>query len=169
MPNRDSYKSETRRLRRGQEKILRHKLASSFSKKKISSFWSAVKRCKTVRSRSHAQMIDGLSGERCIANYMASKLEKVLNTHSAASRENIAVCLSSSLSTDQLAGVVVTEDEVMDAISSLKPLKSDASGISSELLQSVTPVVSECLAALFTAILRHGYMPKCLRLCYHLI
>ena len=70
---------------------------------------------------------------------MASKLEKVLNTHSAASRENIASCLNSSLSTDQLAGVVVTEDEVMDAISSLKPQKSDASGISSELLQSVTP------------------------------
>ena len=52
---------------------------------------------------------------------MASKLEKVLNTHSAASRENIASCLNSSLSTDQLAGAVVTEDEVMDAISSLKP------------------------------------------------
>ena len=64
------YKSETRR----QEKILRHKLASSFSKKKKSFFWSAVKRYNTVRSRCHAQMIYGLSGERCTANYMASQV-----------------------------------------------------------------------------------------------
>ena len=112
------------------------------------------RRCNTVRSRCHAQMIEGLSGERCIANDMASKLGKVLNTHSAASRENIASCLNLSLSTDQLAGAVMTEDEVMDAISSLKPQKSDDSGISSEPLQSVTPVVSECLASYFTAIVK---------------
>ena len=103
--------------------------ASSFSFNPLFGLLLA-KRCNTVRSRCHAQMIDGLSGERCIANYMASKLEKVLNTHSAASRENIAPCLNSSLSTYQLAGAVVTEDEVMDVISSLKPQKSDAFGIS---------------------------------------
>ena len=57
----------------------------------------------------------------------------------------------------------MVEDEVIDAIGCLKPHKSDASGISTELLKHATPVVSECIAALFTAILWHGYMPKCLR------
>ena len=41
--------------------------------------------------------------------------------------------------------------------------KSDASGISTEVLKHATPVVSEIIADLFTAILRHGYMPKCFR------
>ena len=35
--------------------------------------------------------------------------------------------------------------------------KSDASGISTEVLKYATPVVSEIITA---AILRHGYMPK---------
>ena len=67
------------------------------------------------------------------------------------------------MSTSQLADICVTEDEVIDAIGCLTPHKSDSSGISTALLRNTASVVSECVAALFTAIIRHGYMPKCLR------
>ena len=66
--------------------------------------------------------------------------------------------LNSSLSTSQLADIWVTEEEVIDAIGCLTPHKSDSSGISTDLLRNTAPVVSECVAALFTAI-----MPKYLR------
>ena len=51
---------------------------------------------------------------------------------------------------------LVTEDEVIDAIGCLTPHKSDSSGISTDLLRNAASVVSECVAALFTAIIRHG-------------
>ena len=41
--SRSRFKYEMRRLRRGQDRILRRKLASSFALKKKSSFWSTVK------------------------------------------------------------------------------------------------------------------------------
>ena len=66
------------------------------------------------------------------------------------------VRLNSSLSMSQLADICVVEDEVIDAIGCLKPHKSDTSGISTELLKDATPVVSEIIADLFTAIIRHG-------------
>ena len=58
---------------------------------------------------------------------MASNLTKILNTHSAASRDLLSACINTSLSTAQLADICVVEDEVIDAIGCLKTHKSDAS------------------------------------------
>ena len=68
---------------------------------------------------------------------------------------------SNIVSSLQLADIHVIEDEVIDAILSLKPHKSDASGMSTEFLKCVITIVSKPLAALLTASLRHGYIPKC--------
>ena len=38
-----------------------------------------------------------------------------------------------------------------------------ACGVTSEHLKVASPVIPDSLASLFTAILCHGYMPKCLR------
>ena len=45
------------------------------------------------------------------------------------------------------------------------PHKSDPSGTSTELLkmQLLLYIISECVAALFTALFRYGYMPEYLR------
>ena len=137
------------------------KLASLFAKKKKSSFWSAVKSLNR-RSTGQADTVDGVSGERGIANLMASKLENIFNTHPSVSRDQSS-SVNSLVSSSQLADIHVTEDEVIDAILSLKPHKSDASGMSTELLKCVIPIVSKPLAALLTASLRHGYIPKCFR------
>ena len=141
-----------RRLKRGQEKFLKCKLASLFAKKKKSSFWSTVKSLNR-RSTGQADTVDGISGERGIANLMASKLEN----------DQLSSSVNSLVSSSQLADIHVTEDEVIDAILSLKPHKSDASGMSTELLKCLIPIVSKPLATLLTASLRHGYIPKCFR------
>ena len=156
------FKYEARRLKRGQEKFLKCKLASLFAKKKKSSFWSTVKSLNR-RSTGQADTVDGVSGERGIANLMASKLENILNTHPSVSRDQLSSSVNSLVSSSKLADIHVTEDEVIDAILSLKPHKSDASGMSTELLKCVIPIVTKPLAALLTASLRHGYIPKCFR------
>ena len=68
----------------------------------------------------------------------------------------------SSLSNTQLQDVLVSVDEIFKVIGILKSNKSDESGVSSEHLKFAMPVIAESLASFFTAILRHGCMPKCL-------
>ena len=113
------------------------------------------------RSTGQADTVDGISGERGIATLMASKLENILNTQPSVSRDHLSSSVNSLVSSSQLADIHVTEDKVIDDILSLKPHKSDASDVSTELLKCVIPIVSKPLAALLTTSLRHGYTPKC--------
>jgi hypothetical protein len=59
MPN-PGFKSEVRRLRRGQDKILRHKLSTAFAQKKKASFWSTVKSSNKQKAGSKVQTIDDI-------------------------------------------------------------------------------------------------------------
>ena len=120
---------------------MKRKLASLFAKKKKSSFLSTVKSLNK-RSTGQADTVDGISEKRGIANLMASKLENILNTHPSVSRDQLSFSVNSLVSSSQLADIHVTEDEVIDVIWSLKPHKSDASGMSTELLKCVIPIVS---------------------------
>ena len=47
----------------------------------------------------------------------------------------------------------------------MKSGKLDSDGLSSEHLRFACPVIADSLASLFTACLRHGYMPKGIRDC----
>ena len=159
------YKYETRRLKRKQQSIICQKLASSLSRKDYSHFWSTVKNLNSPKSRHRVPTIDSVSGEYNIANLMASNVEKILNTHSIKSCADLHSLYNSSLSSSQLQDVFVSNDDVVDAIECIAARKSDASGLSSEHLKLAAPVISDFVSALFTAILRHGYMPKCFRDC----
>ena len=65
-----------------QQSIIRQKLVSSLSRKDYGHFWSTVKNLNSPRSRHTVPTIDSVSGDNNIANLMASKVEKILNTHS---------------------------------------------------------------------------------------
>ena len=54
---------------------------------------------------------------------------------------------------------------ILEAISQLKPKKSDSDGICSEHLRYASSSVAKSLANFFTSVVRHGYMPHCLRDC----
>ena len=101
-------------------------------------------------------IIDGISGD---ANLFASKMRSTLNFHST---EPCSSSVNASLSFSQLEEVCFSEEDIVDAIGCLASQKYDAIGISAEHLKFATPVVSD-ISSLFTAILRHGYMPKCFR------
>ena len=62
-----------------------------------------------------------------------------------------------------LVDILFTEDSTAEALLNLKPNKVDASGILSEHLKFASPVIAKQIALLFTSIIRHGYMPQCLR------
>ena len=58
----------------------------------------------------------------------------------------------------------ISEELVVEAITThLKLGKSDGHGVTSEHLKYAVSVIAYAIASLSTAILRHGYMPKCFR------
>ena len=160
------YKHEVCRLKRDQQHLLKRKLASSFAAKRKHNFWSAIKAMNKSTSSTRVSSIDGINEDSDNANLFASKIKRSLNTHSINSHDNLSSSeVTSSLSNTQLQDVLVSVDEIFEVTGNLKSNKSDESGVSSEHLKFAMPVIVESLASFFTAILRHGYMPKCLRDC----
>ena len=47
----------------------------------------------------------------------------------------------------------------------LKNSKTDSSGLSTEHLRNASPVIAELLSSFFSSLLRHGFMPACIRDC----
>ena len=95
-------------------------------------------------------------------------LRSVINMRSAVSSVHgflpyVYSSCPSSLTASDIGSVCILEEHVAEAISQLKPHKSDTSGITSAHLKYAMSVVAYPLASLFTAIIRHGYMPECFR------
>ena len=69
------------------------------------------------------------------------------------------------MNSDDLSDVHFSDVEVLQAISKLKSHKSDCGGVCSEHLKLAAPAISNSLATFFTSVIKHGYMPHCLRDC----
>ena len=139
-------------------------LASSNSK----SFWHQVHRVNKSNKPTPASSVDGVSGSNHISQLFSSKLERLLNSQPSTGCDSLHPSLLSSLSADDLKSVSISEECVVDAFSHLKRGKSDGSTLMSDHLIHALPAICSSLASLFTAILRHGYMPKPIRDWYHL-
>ena len=158
------YKSSVRRLQRRQQYLRRERLARSYAEKKMDDFWTKVKQLNHS-STTRAPVVDGVSGSLSIANLFASNLDKLLNMHSPALRDALHDSVQSSLSASQLQDVVVTVDDVVQAIRLLKKGKSDNLGLSSDHLKYACLAIADSLAPFFTACLRHGFLPRCVTDC----
>ena len=158
------YKYEVRRLKRSQRTLLRTKIASSFAKKKKQNVWDQVRQLNRSRS-SNTSVVDGVSGNVSIANLFASKFESVLNTHSPSLHDNLHSSVQSSITSLHMDEVHFSDTEVLEALSQLKSHKSDNDGLSSEHLKLASPAIAKHLAVLFTSVVRHGYLPRCLSDC----
>ena len=88
-----------------------------------------------------------------------------MNTHSPSVRDSLQHSIQSSLSTTQLQDIVVTEDDVVQAIHLLKKGKSDSQNLFSEHLKYACPVIAVYLACFFTACFRHGFIPHSISDC----
>ena len=89
----------------------------------------------------------------------------MLNSCAAEDRDSILVDIQSSLTSQDLANIVITPSMVADAMSCLKRFKSDGTPVSSNHILYAAPALTNFLSSFFTAILRHGYMPKALADC----
>ena len=160
------FKYEVRRRKRRHRPLVRSKLASTFSIKRSNNFWSVVHSLNKSRSKNYrVPIVDSVSGESDIANLFASKLSSRLNTHPGLSADDLHSFDTSLLLEYQLSEVKVSTDDVLSAIESLKPGKTDSDRVSSYHLKYAVPVIVESIASFFTAILHHGYMPKYFRDC----
>ena len=72
------------------------------------------------------------------------------------------------LNSCHLSEVSFSNVDVLEAISQLKPKKSDSDEICSEHLRYASSSVAKYVANFFTSVVRHGYMPHCLRDCVFL-
>ena len=156
------YKYEVRRLVRRQKYLLQNKLATSFAEKRKNSFWSHVRKLNRS-SNTLAPTVDGVCGGKHIANMFASKLKGTLNTHS--SSLHLHSSFHSALTESDVCDVTFSEADVLEAISRLKLGKSDAEGVHSEHVTLASSALASPLAMFFTSLLRHGYLPQCLRDC----
>ena len=110
-------------------------------------------------------VVDGLSDSKGIADLFASKFADVLNTHSSVTHDTFRSLVSSSVKSSHLSEISFSDEDVLEAISQLKPRKSDCDGICSEHVKYASSALAKPLAILFTSVVRHGYMPQCLRDC----
>ena len=62
-----------------------------------------------------------------------------------------------------LLAVAFSDDDVLQALFKLRQNKSDGSCVFTEHLKYASSVISEPLAAFFTSVVQHGYMPLCIR------
>ena len=129
------------------------------------SFWQQVHRVNKSKSCTPASSVDGVSGADHISHLFSTKLRGILNSQDACGRDSLLSSLSSSLSVDDLVGISISEECVDGAFAHLKCGKSDGSGIVSDHLIHALPAIRSFVSLLFTAILRHGYMPEQLRNC----
>ena len=136
-------------------------LASSNSR----DFWHQVHCVNRSKKSSPVSSVDGVSGASRISQRFSAKLHGVLNVCDCTERDALLSSLQSSLSSEDLALVAVTEECVVDAFSHLKCGKGDGSSLVSDHWVHALPALSCHLASLFTAVLRHGYMPEQLRNC----
>ena len=89
----------------------------------------------------------------------ASKLKYLLNSNSSCSGD-LSLTVHSKISSTGLSELSVTDLDVCEALQRLKGGKKDTDNLSSDHLHHAVPVIAAPLATLFTAILRHGYMPN---------
>jgi hypothetical protein len=140
-------------------------MAAALASANTQSFWHQVHAVNRPSKVSPVSSVDGVSGDSQISQLFSSKLQGVLNSHDCRERDSLLSSLASSLCSQDLALSVVTEECVIDAFSHLKLGKGDGTPLSSDHWAHALPALSSTLAALFTAILRHGYMPELLRNC----
>ena len=108
-----------------------------------------------------SSVVDGVCGDDNIAELWASQLKCLLNSNSG----DLSLTVHSKISSTGLSELSVSDLDVCEALQRLKGGKKETDNLSSDHLHHAAPVIAAPLATLFTAILRHGYMPNSFRNC----
>ena len=131
-------------------------------------FWNEVR--KVTKSSKGCPLtnsnIDGYYNDEDISNAFAAKLKCLLNADNCLnSRSDLLHSIEETLSHSDLESSVVSPEDVAEALSRIKPGKSDGTELISNHFLYAKSILNDFLSKLFTAMLRHGYIPQCLRDC----
>lgn len=161
------YKYAVRRLMRNRNNVIRQKLGAALAESNQRDFWKEVKNVRRSANglKQVSSIVDGFSDDVSVTNLFASKLGTLLNTCDPSDSNDLLSEFQHSLSPNDINNISVSPETVAEALSSLKKDKSDGSELSSNHLILASSVLPVIISQLFTAILRHGYMPKSLRDC----
>ena len=143
-------------------------MASALSQSRSREFWNEVhKISKSAKGRkTAAPVIDNQSNDKDISNLFSINLKTVLNSaNDLSNRSELLTTVSDSLSAEDLNAASISPNIVSEASSHLKLGKSDGTPLCSNHFICASTVLCEPLSKLFTAILRHGHIPCCLRDC----
>lgn len=156
-----------RRLKRQRNHLIRERLGTALAESSYSDFWKEVRKINKA-NKGHAQtasQIDGFFNDKVISQNFATKIRTILNSEKSIDGHNDLANLVESLSVDDLKSTFVSPGVVSEAFSRIKPGKSDGSDLFSNHYTCAAPVLTSFLSNMFTIMLRHGYIPKCLRDC----
>ena len=131
-------------------------------------FWKEVRKLSNsvIGRRTNVPVIDGLSNDVEIADLLSLKLKDILNSGcSSSARSDLVSFLNSSLCVSDLEFTTISSATVSAALSQLKLGKSEGTNLLSNHFMCASPVLKEFLCNIFTAMLRHGYVPNSLRDC----
>ena len=156
-----AYKYVVRRAKQRQSHIASEKLGMALCNANISNFWKQVKAMKSS-SPSTSPVVDGYTNDSDISNNFQAKLANLLNSDDPRRRNALLQEFSKRISPLDLEDTFVSECIVSE---SLGLDKSDGTGLSSNHFFVAASVLAAPLSDLFTAVLRHGYMPSAVHNC----
>ncbi len=157
------YKYAVRRVRRREEHIKRSRLADALLSDPNHSFWSEVHRSNGSRNSTSAPVVDGVSGSENIAKLWCSSFKQLYNSSDGSASTNLLNTLDSDISAEDINEIFINSQTVKEAIGKLKSGKSDGGPLVSDHVIEAPSSVNQFLARLFTAVLRHGFMPAAFR------
>ena len=106
--------------------------------------------------------MDGESTIGNISNVFSQKMQALLSAEDTQSRTDCFKLIAGSITPPDLLQVSVASTTVKDAIARLK---NDGTDLNSNHLVLAPNGLVVVLSRLFTSLVRHGYMPKCIRNC----
>ena len=160
------YKYEVRRLKRQADHIRCEKLAGAWCNSSNNDFWNLVHQNRGKSKFSGCNVIDGITSDEDISKMFSSKVSSLLNSDPDQSATNSFFAnLTDSISSSDLLSSDISSTVVLNALEQLKKGKSDDSSLLSDVFIYAKDILSNSLSQLFTAVVRHGYVPKLLRDC----
>ena len=164
---RADYHRNIKVVKRNSEKLRHIKMAEDIASNNSRNLWQEIKRIKGC-NKSLPMSIDGVFGDKNIADAFADKFEKIYNSVSYDSNEldSIKCSLESEVKHKCACNkcnchlVGVTLDMVKTAIKSLKRCKKDGTAdLFSDNYLFGTNKLYYCISVYFTCVLSHGYSP----------
>ena len=148
------YRYAVRCLVRRQNHLFQKKLATSFARKNKSSFWSDIRKLNSS-SPSRPPVINGVLGSKNTADLFASNLKNTLHTHSPSPHISLQSSIQSSITSSDISSVAWM----------LQAGKSNGDGVFTEHLLFASSALISPLVDFFSSLVRHGFIPRCLRDC----